>query len=50
MRSIIEQKDPDSDVIINMFCTNFKLSVDFVQLLKVITVLGFTIYLNTSLP
>ena len=29
MRSIIKQGDPDSDVIINMFCTKFKLSVEF---------------------
>ena len=38
---IIKQGNSDSEVII-CFGTKFKLSVDLIQLLKVITVLGFT--------
>ena len=38
---IIKQGNSDSEIII-CFCTKFKLSVDLIQLLKVITVLGFT--------
>ena len=39
---IIKQGDSNSEVII-CFGTKFKLSVDLIQLLKVITVLGFTL-------
>ena len=45
--TIIKQGDSNSEVII-WFVTKSKLSVDLIQLLKVITVLGFT--LHTSLP
>ena len=39
---IIKQGVSGSDIII-CFDTKFKLSVDLIQLLKVITVLGFTL-------
>ena len=39
---IIKQGDSDSEVII-CFGTKYKLSVDLIQLLKVKTVLGFTL-------
>ena len=40
---IIKQGDSDSEVII-CFVTKFKLSVDLIQLMKAITVFGFTLH------